>query len=392
MISLLIAIIYVAFISLGLPDSLLGAGWPAIHVELGVGLSLAGIITCIITLGTVVSSLASDALTRKLGAGLVTAVSVLMTAVSLWGFGISKSFAVMCLWAVPYGLGAGAVDAALNNYVALHYSARHMSWLHCFWGVGASISPYIMAECLAASNWRHGYTTVSLIQIILSAVIFASLPLWKKASSNSEEIENSVPLSLFKALKIRGVPYMLTAFFAYCGVETTTGLWASTYLVTHRGVDVETAARFASLFYLGITFGRFVCGFFTQLFSDKALIRIGLAVLSVGIILVVLPLKTTAVSLAGLIIIELGGAPIYPSIIHSTPDNFGRENSQAIIGIQMASAYTGSTLLPPVFGFIAEHVSSALYPVYLAIFIIITIIMTERLNWIKINKTENNSN
>ena len=392
MFSLLIAIIYVSFISLGLPDSLLGAGWPAMHLELGVGMSLAGVITCIITCGTVVSSLASDALTRRLGAGLVTAISVAMTAVSLFGFGISDTFIAMCLWSVPYGLGAGAVDAALNNYVALHYSARHMSWLHCFWGVGASISPYIMAECLAASNWRNGYTTVSLIQIILSVFIFASLPLWKKALNETENSEKAVPLSLFGALKIRGVVYMLLAFFSYCAVETTSGLWASTYLVTHRGVDVETAARFASLFYLGITFGRFVCGFFTSRFSDKTLIRAGLTVLSLGIILVALPLKTTYVSLAGLMIIGLGGAPVYPSIIHSTPDNFGRENSQAIIGIQMASAYTGSTLAPPIFGFLAEKVSSALYPFYLALFIVLAFIMTEKLNRIKVNKIANNNN
>lgn len=383
MISLLIAIIYIAFISLGLPDSLLGAGWPAIHIELGTGISLAGVITCIITLGTVISSLASDALTRKLGTGLVTAISVAMTAVSLFGFGASRSFIVMCLWAIPYGLGAGAVDAALNNYVALHYSARHMSWLHCFWGVGASISPYIMAECLASSNWRNGYINVSLIQIVLSALIFATLPLWKRATSEGTPVSDSVPLSLFGALKIHGVPYMLVAFFAYCGVETTTGLWASTYLVTHRGVDIETAARFASLFFLGITFGRFVCGFFTSCFSDKKLIRIGLAILSIGIILIALPLENSIFSLTGLIIIGIGGAPIYPSIIHSTPNNFGRENSQAIIGIQMASAYTGSTLLPPVFGVIAEYISSALYPLYLALFIIVSILMTEKLNRIK---------
>ena len=392
MFSLLIAIIYLSFISLGLPDSLLGAGWPAMHLELGVGMSLAGIITCIITCGTVVSSLASDALTRRLGAGLVTAISVAMTAVSLFGFSISDSFIVMCLWSVPYGLGAGAVDAALNNYVALHYSARHMSWLHCFWGVGASISPYIMAECLAASNWRNVYSTVSVIQIVLSVFIFSSLPLWKKAVNNTDNGEKAVSLSLFGALKIRGVAYMLLAFFSYCAVETTSGLWASTYLVTHRGVDVETAARFASLFYLGITFGRFICGFFTSRFSDKTLIRAGLTVFFIGIILVALPLKTTYVSLAGLIIIGLGGAPVYPSIIHSTPDNFGRENSQAIIGIQMASAYTGSTLAPPIFGFLAEKVSSALYPFYLALFIILAIIMTEKLNRIKVNKIANNNN
>lgn len=384
MVSLLIAVIYVSFISLGLPDSLLGAGWPVMHLDFGVSVSLAGVLSTIITCGTIVSSLMSDKLTKRLGTGLVTAISVGMTAISLFGFSVSPSFIITCIIAIPYGLGAGAVDAALNNYVALHYSARHMSWLHCFWGVGASISPYIMGACLESASWRHGYSTVSVIQLTLTVILFISLPLWKIHSSaeNGKEIKPRA-LSLPDVLKIKGVPSMLLAFLGYCAMETTSGLWASTYLVVHRGVDTETAARFASLFFLGITLGRFVCGFFTSLFSDKALIRAGLGIILCGACLIAIPTVSPLPALIGLIVIGIGGAPVYPSIIHSTPDNFGRENSQAVIGIQMASAYTGSALMPVIFGFIAERISVALYPYYLAIFVLLALAMTERLNKLK---------
>ena len=383
MASLLIATIYISFISLGLPDSLLGAGWPVMHKDFGCDMSYAGIVSAIITCATVVSSLMSDRLNRKLGTGLVTAISVGMSAVSLFGFSVSPSFLLICVLAIPYGLGAGAVDAALNNYVALHYSARHMSWLHCFWGVGASISPYIMAHCLSGAGWRSGYTYVSLIQIILTFLLFISLPLWKKHTQSDENEIKKTPLPLSKAIKIKGVGAMLFAFLGYCAMETTTGLWASTYLVSHRGVDAETAARFASLFFLGITAGRFICGFFTTVFSDKVLIRTGLLTILAGLFLVALPTESTVPSLAGLIIIGIGGAPVYPSIIHSTPDNFGRENSQAIIGIQMASAYTGSAIMPPLFGFISKYTSLSIYPYYLALFVVIALIMTEKLNKLK---------
>ena len=380
----LLAIIYVSFISLGLPDSLLGAGWPVMHLDFGVSVSLAGVLSTIITCGTIVSSLMSDKLTKRLGTGLVTAISVGMTAISLFGFSVSPSFIITCIIAIPYGLGAGAVDAALNNYVALHYSARHMSWLHCFWGVGASISPYIMGACLESASWRHGYSTVSVIQLTLTVILFIALPLWKIHSSadNGKEIKPRA-LSLLDVLKIKGVPSMLLAFLGYCAMETTSGLWASTYLVVHRGVDTETAARFASLFFLGITLGRFISGFFTSLFSDKTLIRAGLGIIFCGACLIAIPTVSPLPALIGLIVIGIGGAPVYPSIIHSTPDNFGRENSQAVIGVQMASAYTGSALMPVIFGFIAERISVALYPYYLAIFVLLALAMTERLNKLK---------
>lgn len=382
MYSLLLVIIYVAFISLGLPDSLIGSAWPVMQSELGVPVSFAGIVTMIIACGTIISSLLSDKLTRKLGAGLVTAISVLLTAVALFGFSISHSFVLLCLWAIPYGLGAGAVDAALNNYIALHYASRHMSWLHCFWGVGAAVSPYIMSYCLTGGyGWNNGYRIVGIVQIILTVILFISLPLWKKRNTENLQGEiSSKPLSLLQSLKIKGVPLILITFFSYCALEQTTMLWASSYLVQHRGVDANIAARFASLFFLGITFGRFLCGFIADKFGDKLLIRIGIFTSMTGVILIALPITTDVLALVGLIVIGLGCAPTYPAIIHSTPFNFGKENSQAIIGIQMASAYVGTTFMPPLFGLIASHISIGLYPLYLIIFAVLMLFMSEQLN------------
>jgi len=388
MYSLLIIIIYIAFISLGLPDSLLGSAWPVMYGQLGVPMSYAGIVTMIIASGTIVSSLLSDRLTRKLGAGVVTTISVMMTAAALFGFSISDNFLLLCLWAVPYGLGAGAVDAALNNYVALHYASRHMSWLHCFWGVGAAVSPYIMGYCLTRGyGWNSGYRSVAIVQVVLTAILFVSLPLWKKRNTfESGAKTQTPPLSLLQALKIKGVKQVLLAFFAYCSLETTTGLWASSYLVEFRGINPEIAAEFASLFFLGITFGRFLCGFIADKIGDKLLIRWGIVIILFGSVLVAVPGMSGITALAGLVIIGLGCAPVYPSIIHSTPANFGQDNSQAIIGIQMASAYTGSTFMPPLFGLIADTISIGLYPVYLILFTILMIAMTEKLNRITASK------
>lgn len=382
MVSLLLAIIYLAFISLGLPDSLLGSAWPVMYKELAAPLSYAGIISMIISGGTIVSSLFSDKITRKLGTGMVTAVSVLLTACALFGFSISNSFVMLCIFAIPYGLGAGAIDAALNNYVALHYSSRHMSWLHCFWGVGASISPYIMGYAIGAGHgWRNGYRIVSIIQIVLTVIIFASLPLWEKKNTAAKDSEDyEAPIGLMDAIKIKGVIYILIAFLSYCAFEATCGLWASSYLVENRGLDSQTAANFASLFYLGITLGRFLSGFITDKIGDKTMIRIGSAIILVGILLVALPTSTNLLALGGLFIIGLGAAPVYPSIIHSTPTNFGKENSSIIIGIQMSSAYIGSTFMPPLFGFLAENTTIAIYPFYLVFFVVMLIIMSETLN------------
>jgi len=382
MYSLLLAIIYMAFISLGLPDSLLGSAWPSLHLELGVPLSYAGILSMIIAGGTIISSLLSDRLTKKLGAALVTALSVFTTAAALFGFSVSHSFWILCLFAIPYGLGAGAVDAALNNYVALHYTARHMNWLHCFWGVGAAVSPYIMSHALMNNlGWNQGYRTVSIIQISLTVLLFLSLPLWKRKNGGEEgENVSSKPRKLSQIIKIKGVPYVLLAFFSYCAVETTTGLWASTYLVIGRGINAETAAKYASLFFLGITFGRLLSGFVADKIGDQKMIRLGIGIIFAGISAVILPLGSAFLCLFGLAIIGLGCAPIYPSIIHSTPVNFGAENSQAIVGVQMASAYTGATFMPPIFGLIANHIDVRLYPVFILIFAALMLFTTELLN------------
>lgn len=383
MYSLLLAMIYVAFISLGLPDSLLGSAWPIMQEELAAPISYAGIITMMIAVGTIISSLFSDRLTKRFGAGLVTAVSVAATAIAMLGFSLSTAFWQLCIWTIPYGIGAGAIDAALNNYVALHYSSRHMSWLHSFWGVGTIISPYIMGACLSgAAGWKGGYRTVFLIQMILAAFLLLSLPLWKRRTSQ-EATDGSAqekPLGLGKILKISGVPLVMIAFCCYCAAEQSAILWASSYLVAFRGVAEETAARMASLFCIGITAGRFVCGFVSERLGDRRLIRIGIAVILVGTVFVVLPISVNAVALIGFVLIGLGCAPIYPSIIHATPNNFGAENSQAVIGVEMASAYVGTTLFPPLFGLIAEHIGVGLLPVYIMLITLCMLLCSELLN------------
>ena len=380
MISLLLAIIYISFISLGLPDALLGAAWPTMSVEFSVPISYAGIISIIISMGTIISSLISDRITRRFGPGKVTAVSVMMTAAALAGFGFSGNYWLLCLWAIPYGLGAGGVDAALNNYVALHYASRHMSWLHCMWGLGASIGPYIMGFALTHNmGWSGGYWIIAVLQVVLSAAILLSLPLWKKHHNAASEEASSKPLSMKQIFAIPGAKEVVIAFFCYCGLEQTAGLWASSYLVLKDGMDPERAASLASLFYIGITAGRAVSGFLTYKFDDTNMIRLGEAVLAVGVVVMLLPLGYLA-TMAGLILVGLGCAPIYPSVIHSTPEHFGAENSQALVGVQMASAYVGCLLLPPLFGLIANHISAGWLPWYLAAILVLMVIMCEMLN------------
>lgn len=386
MVSLLLAIIYLAFISLGLPDSLLGSAWPIMQKEFAVPVSYAGAVSMIIAAGTVVSSLLSDRMTKRLGAGKVTALSVFLTAAALFGFSCSGVFPLLCLWAVPYGLGAGAVDAALNNYVALHYKARHMSWLHCFWGLGAAMGPYIMGACLSnGGTWQGGYRIVSILQFALTAILLVSLPLWNRThpeAAGEEEAQERPALSLRQILKIPGVPFMLLAFFSYSAVEQTSVLWASSYLVQFRGVEENLAASFAALFVGGITAGRLVSGFISEKLGDKGMIRLGLGLAAFGAVMILLPLPGNYFALFGLVIVGIGCAPIYPSIIHATPANFGKENSQAVIGVQMAAAYTGTTLTPPLFGLIAQYLHIGLYPVYLLVFTLLMLLTSERLNQI----------
>lgn len=376
MVHLLLALIYLSFISLGLPDGLLGAAWPSMYAELSAPISAAGVIFIIISAGTVASSLLSERLNLKLGPGKVTAFSVAMTAAALMGFSSCTSLWQLCLWAVPYGLGAGSVDACLNNYVALHYASRHMSWLHCMWGIGASAGPYIMGAVLTAGgHWSRGYQLIGLMQIVLTAVLLLSLPLWKKSASDSGESDRE-PLSLRQVSRIPGVKAMLLSFFCYCATEQTVGLWAGSYLVLHRGMAAELAASFAGLFYMGIALGRGLNGFFTLKFSDTQLTRAGFCIILLGIAAVLLPLGNTA-ALIGLSLIGLGCAPVYPSIIHATPGRFGAEHSQAVIGVLMASAYLGNCLMPPLFGLIANHISISLLPVYLLLILAVMASMHE---------------
>ena len=381
MVQLLLVIIYISFISLGLPDALLGSAWPSMYKEMGVPVSYAGIISMIISFGTIISSLQSDRLTKKLGAGMVTAISVAMTAAALFGFSVSGSFLALCLWAVPYGLGAGSVDAALNNYVALHYTSRDMSWLHCMWGVGTIVGPYVMGYALTnGMTWNRGYFIISVLQIVLSAALFFSLPIWRKMEKKGTEgqhesgTESRKALRLKEIIRIPGAKEIMVTFFCYCAVEQTAMLWGSSYMVLHNGLTAEEAASYASLFCIGITVGRFLNGFLMMRFQDDQMIRAGQAVIIAGIVILLLPFgKVTAVG--GLILIGLGCAPVYPCIIHSTPANFGADRSQALIGVQMASAYVGSCLMPPVFGLLANHISASLLPWYLLVIMLLMVIM-----------------
>ena len=371
----LLALIYLAFISLGLPDSLLGSAWPLMHLEMGVPISYMGIITMLISGGTIVSSLMSDRLTRKFGTKILTVASVFLTVIALFGFSFANNFSMLIVFAIPYGIGAGAIDAALNNYVALHYKAKHMSWLHCFWGVGTIVSPFVMGYALTSSTWNNGYRIVGFMQLVIGIILLLTLSVWKVnedvVSTTSEDV------GLFKALRIKGVPFLLLGFLAYCAAETTTMQWASTYFVEVKGISVERAASFASLFYIGITAGRFISGFITDKLGDRKMILLGSSVLIVGILTLAIPSSSYELAFASFIIIGLGCAPIYPCIIHSTPYNFGAKNSGAIIGIQMASAYLGATFMPPIFGVLGNATTFAIMPLYLLVFVLLMLVMIE---------------
>ena len=382
MINLLLAIIYLAFISLGLPDALLGSAWPTMSHDIGAQISWAGGISMVISAGTIVSALLSDRMTKRFGAGKVTFVSVALTALALLGFSFAPNYIVLILLAIPYGLGAGGVDAALNNYVAVHYESRHMSWLHCMWGIGASAGPYVMGFALSCGfGWSAGYQYIAIVQVILTVILFASLPLWNNRKSHKLlkpiqiSKEYSKTLSFSEVLRIPGAKNIFIMFFCYCAIEQTAGLWASSYMVLHGGVSRVVAAGWASLFYVGITAGRFISGFLTMRFNDETMIRLGQLVMILGILVLLLPLPNHIALVAGFVIIGLGCAPIYPCVIHSTPHYFGADKSQAIVGMQMASAYIGSMLMPAIFGFIGQNMSMSLLPAYLIILLSIMAFM-----------------
>lgn len=381
MATILLIIIYIAAISLGLPDSLLGAGWPAMCENLEGSISWAGTIGMVIAAGTIVSSLHSYRLIRKFGIGRVTVASVCITALGLMGFSMSREFWHLCLWAIPYGLGAGCVDVALNNYVALHYQSRHMSWLHCLWGVGAAIGPLIMGKCLTGGlKWTAGYQITGILQILLTTVLFCVLSFWEKTDLSMEKKKRrGHVMTLKEVFHLSGARAVMTSFFCYSALESTAGLWAGAYMVFFKGVDAGTAASWTSLFYLGIVSGRFLTGFITDYMKDKNLIRAGQVIAVVGIGCLMMPESVYFLQI-GMMLLGFGLAPIYPSLLHSTPEQFGEEKSQIIMGVQMVCAYAGSILMPPLLGWIAEAASIKVYPVYLLLLLALLFFMAERVN------------
>lgn len=381
MLTVLLVIIYIAFISLGLPDAILGSAWTMIYEDLNVPISYAGLVTMIITGGTIVSSFFSGKMIKKFGTGKVTTFSVFLTAMGLLGVYFAPSFIWICLLAVPLGLGAGAVDSALNNFVANHYEAKHMNWLHCFWGIGATSGPFIMSFYLLKENgWRSGYATIGIIQAILVIGLFLSLPLWRKfEDSNEEEKKSSTSINVGTLLKLPGAKPTLIAFLCYCAIELTTGLWASSFLVFNSGLSAGLAAKWVSLYYLGITVGRFLAGFLSMKLNNKQMIRVGQLICLLGAVLLMIPFLNNF-KLVGLILIGLGCAPIYPAMLHETPNKFGQDLSQDIMGIQMATAYVGSTIVPPLFGMLSKFSGFGILPGFLLIFIVVMLLSTERAN------------
>ncbi|WP_413381406.1 MFS transporter [Alkalihalobacillus sp. 1P02AB] len=388
---LLLVIIYLAFISLGLPDPLLGAAWPVMQQELGLPLEAAGFLFMTIAGGTIVSSLVSGKVITRFGTGKVTFFSGLMTASALLGFYFAPSIMWLVICSILLGLGAGAVDAALNNYVANNYKAHHMSWLHSFWGVGATLGPLIMAQFISGQHaWRSGYLTISVIQFALAAILLFSLPLWNRVSKNSniELNENSEPAHTetsredtkpVKPLQIKGVKLSMFAFLFYCGVEATVGLWGSSFLVNVKELPASVAAQWVSFYWGGLTIGRFLTGFVTFKMSNRMLIRTGQVIALVGAILLVLPLPTI-VSLVGFIMVGFGLAPIFPCMLHETPARFGKTHSQTIMGYQMAVAYTGSAFMPPLLGFIASNTTIGIFPFFIVVYIVVMLLCSEQLN------------
>ena len=411
MFSCLLLIIYLSFISLGLPDALLGSAWPIMHEELRVPISYSGGVYMLISCCTILSSLKSESLNLHFGTGKITAFSVLLTALALFGFSQSRSFYMLILFAIPYGLGAGSVDAALNHYVAMHYSSRHMNWLHCMWGIGASLGPYIMGYVLQkGESWSRGYLLIAMLQAALTLILFLSLGLWKgkdsekrkrksfwesdKESSKKAFRKSSADgkklLSFREIFALPGAKECIAAFFFYCAIEQTIGLWSGSFMVYSLQIDAKLAASLVALFYFGITFGRFLAGIFSAKWTDEEMILGGISILFGGILLLFLAAYFSErrvfgsefrqlIIILSLLFMGLGCAPIYPAIIHSTPRNFGAENTSALIGKQMAAAYIGSLSLPPLFGVLAKGFGTGLFPFYAVCLAFCMVYMYKRL-------------
>ena len=361
----LLCLIYLAFVSLGLPDALLGSAWPVMSQQFYVPMSYMGIVSLLISGFTVLSSLLSGRVNSRFGTGKVAAFSVAMTAIAIFGFACSSRYWMLCVWAIPYGLGAGSVDAGLNNYVANHYASSHMNWLHCMWGLGAAIGPYVMGGVLTGNHtWNMGYVYVGLFQILLTLVLLFSIPKWKNNRVDSEK--RTKALSLMEILKIPGVKEGLLIFLCYSAIESIGGHWASSYLAFHLGMTEDKAASLAGMFYLGITVGRAISGFATYRFSDRQMSYIGMSTVLAGII-TMLVTKNQTLTVIGFTVTGLGCAPIFPCIIHNTPELFGADRSQSVIGVQMASFYLGTCLFPPAFGVLADWIGIGCMPVTLLI-------------------------
>ena len=368
MTTLLLIVIYIAFIGLGIPDSLFGTAWPAISAELGLPVSWANFVTMLISGGTIVSSLLSTRLINRFGTALITAVSTSMTALALLGFSMSGSMAWLCLFAIPLGLGAGSIDTALNNYVALHYKAAHMNFLHCFYGIGVSLSPFLMSLALSNSSWQTGYRSVFWFQLGIAALTLASLPLWKKVrhSAQSEGEETGRSAGLLSLIRKSRVRHVCMVFFGSCGLEYTCGVWGSTFLVHARGLTADAAALLITFYYIGIASGRFLSGVLSGKLTSRQLVKAGQSILLAALVLILLPLPATAAGI-GLFLTGLGNGPVFPNMLHLTPQNFGKDLSQAVMGVQMAASYVGILLAPALFGILAQTVSAALFPYYLLV-------------------------
>ena len=378
MYSLLLAVIYLIFVSLGLPDSLLGSGWPTMQVAFGVPSSYAGYVSMAISFMTIISALISPRMIRRFHTKWIVIVSILLTVFGLLGFSFSTSYAMLFVFVIPYGLGAGAIDASVNHYVANNYSGSVMNFLHCFYGVGAVISPNIMALALSKARWNEGYRWTAYIQMAILLVCILSLPLWKKNES-SAEAEEEAGAGIREALKVPGVILTLIAFFAYCSGEATCFLWTSSYFAgVKEGLSDGLIASFGSLIFGGLMLGRLISGFVSNKLGDRPLIRIGIIVEMIGIVLVMLPISHYLPAAIGFAVIGTGMGPVYPAIQHMAPANFGKRNSAAVIGLQMASAYVGSTFMPMVFGNLQQHIGIGIMPVYLLIFAVLNIGLLER--------------
>ena len=375
--SLLLAVIYLIFISLGLPDSLLGSGWPKMQAVFSVPSSYAGYVSMTISFMTIISALLSPRMIKHFHTKWITIVSIGLTIAGLLGFSMCSRYWMLFIFAVPYGLGAGAIDASVNHYVANNYSGSVMNFLHCFYGVGAVISPYIMALALKYARWNEGYSWTSYIQMFILFVCIISLPLWK-TNGKEEEEDHSDSVGIKEALKVPAVIFTLIAFYAYCAGEATCFLWTPSYFAgTKSGLSAETIASFGSLIFSGLMLGRLISGFISNKLGDRRLIRIGIFVELLGIIMVFLPVESYMVAAAGFVVIGTGMGPVYPAIQHMAPANFGKKYSAAVIGLQMAAAYVGSTFMPMIFGLLQQKIGIAIMPTYLLIFAIINFVMLE---------------